>query len=96
LRKTYASAPCAREAWLLSLSVRRKGDIYEATCFDVHLHVIPLTGKREIVDPEGEFITGERIVKPVLLQAIRRYVRIPGASLFKVAAGGSTLEPLIP
>jgi hypothetical protein len=32
--------------------------------------VKPLTGKREIVDPEGEFITGETIVKAVLLQEI--------------------------
>ena len=39
---------------------------------DGALAVNPLTGKREIVDPEGEFIPGETIVKAVLLQAARR------------------------
>jgi hypothetical protein len=42
-----------------------------------------LTGKREIVDPEGEFIPDERIVKLYYCKRFDGYVRTPGASLFK-------------
>jgi hypothetical protein len=54
--------------------------------------VNPLTGKREIVDPEGEFVPGETIVKSYYCKRIDGYVTIPGASLFKVQADSCTLE----
>ena len=54
----------------------------------------PSTGKRQIVNPEGEFIPGETIVKLYYSKRIDGYVTIPGDSLFKVAADGFTLEPL--
>ena len=56
--------------------------------------VNPATGKREIVDPEGEFIAAEAIVKLYYCKRLDGYVTIPGASLFKVPADGSTLEAL--
>jgi hypothetical protein len=56
--------------------------------------VNPLTRKREIVDPEGEFIPGETIIKLYYCKRLDGYVTIPGASLFQVAADRSTLEPL--
>jgi len=56
--------------------------------------VNPLTGKRQIVDPEGEFIPGETIIKLYYWQRIDGYVTIPGDSLFKVAADGYTLKPV--
>ena len=46
----------------------------------------PLTAKREVVDPEGEFIPGGRIVKLYYCKRLDGYVTIPGASIFKVAA----------
>ena len=54
----------------------------------------PSTGKRQIVDPEGEFIPGETIVKLYYCNRLDGYVTIPGASLFKVAADCFTLESL--
>ena len=48
--------------------------------------VNPLTGERELVDPEGEFILGETIVKLYYCKRLDGYVTILGASLFKVAA----------
>ena len=56
--------------------------------------VNPLSGKREVVDPEGEFIPGETIVKLYYCKRLDGYVTIPGASLFKVAADCSTLVSL--
>ena len=50
--------------------------------------VNPLTGKREIVDPEGEFILSETIVRWYYGKRLDGYVTIPGALLFKVAADG--------
>ena len=52
----------------------------------------PSTGKRQIVDPEGEFIPGETIIKLHYWKRIDGYVTIPGDSLFKVAPDGYTLE----
>jgi hypothetical protein len=54
--------------------------------------VSPATGKREIVDPQGEFIPGETIIKLYYWKRIDGYVTIPGDSVFKVAADGYTLE----
>jgi hypothetical protein len=54
--------------------------------------VNPSTGKREIVDPEGEFLPGETIVKLYYCKRLDGYVTIPGASLFKVSAAGCTFE----
>ena len=48
--------------------------------------VNPLTGKREIVDPEGEFIPDERIAKMYYCKRLDGYVTIPGALLFKVSS----------
>jgi hypothetical protein len=48
--------------------------------------VNPATGKRELVDAEGEFIPGETIVKLYYCKRLDGYVTVPGASLFKVAA----------
>jgi hypothetical protein len=48
----------------------------------------PLTRKRDIVDPEGEFVPGETIVKPYYCKRLDGYVTIPGASLFKIALDG--------
>jgi hypothetical protein len=53
--------------------------------------VNPMTGKREPIDPEGELIPGETIIKLYYCRHLDGYVTIPGASLFKVAAD-STLE----
>jgi len=49
----------------------------------------PSTGKRQIVDPEGEFIPGETIIKLYYWKRIEGYVTV---SMFKVAADGYTLE----
>jgi hypothetical protein len=54
--------------------------------------VSPVTSKRELVDPEGEFIPDETIVKLYYCKRLDGYVTVPGASLFKVAADGYTLE----
>ena len=54
--------------------------------------VNPLTRKREIVDPEGEFVLGETIVKLYYCKRLDGYVTIPGASLFEVASDGYTLK----
>src|SRR6476620_10770159 len=48
--------------------------------------VNPATGKHEVVEPEGEFIPGETIIKLCYWKGIDGYVRIPGDSLFKVVA----------
>jgi hypothetical protein len=53
----------------------------------------PSTGKRQIVDPEGECIPGETIVKLYYSGRIDGYVTIPGDSLFKVAADGYYARP---
>jgi hypothetical protein len=53
----------------------------------------PASGKREFVGPEGEFIPGETIIKLYYCKRLDGYVTVPGASLFKVAADGNTLEP---
>jgi hypothetical protein len=47
--------------------------------------VNPATGKRELVDPGGELIPGERIIKLYYCKRLDSYVTIPGASLFRVA-----------
>ena len=47
--------------------------------------VNPLTGKREVIDPEGELIAGEKILKLYYCKRLDGYVTIPGASLFRVA-----------
>jgi hypothetical protein len=52
----------------------------------------PSTGKRQIVDPEADFIPGEIIVKLYYWKRIDGYVTIPGDSLFKVTEDGYTLE----
>ena len=54
----------------------------------------PSSGKRELIDPEGEFIPGETIIKLYYCKRLDGYVTIPGASLFKVAADGCSLEAL--
>jgi len=54
--------------------------------------VNPMTRKRELVDPEGELIPGETIVKLYYCKRLDSYVTIPGASLFRVAADSYTLE----
>ena len=43
----------------------------------------PSTGKRQIVDPEGEFIPGETIIKLYYWKRIDGYVTVPGDSLLK-------------
>ena len=55
--------------------------------------VNPLTGERELVDPEGELIPGETIIKFFYCKRLDGYVTIPGASLFKVATD-YTLEAI--
>ena len=51
--------------------------------------VNPVTNKREIVDPEGEFILGETIIKLYYWKRVDGYMTVPGDSVFKVAADGS-------
>ena len=55
--------------------------------------VSPATGKREFVDPEGELIAGETIVKLYYCKRLDGYVTIPGASIFKVSQHGELLQP---
>jgi len=55
------------------------------------------SGNRErvsgaLTDPTGEFSPGETIVKLYYCKRLGRYVTIPGASLFKLAADCRTLE----
>ena len=50
----------------------------------------PLSGKRQIVDAEGEFTPGATIVKLYYWKRVDGYVTVPG--VFKVATDGSTLE----
>lgn len=52
----------------------------------------PLTGKMEEVDPEGELLPGERVVKLCYCARLDGYVSIPGASLLRVAADGRLIE----
>jgi hypothetical protein len=54
--------------------------------------VNPVTGKREIIDPEAEFIPGETIIKLFYCRRLDGYVTVPGASLFKVSADCCTVE----
>jgi hypothetical protein len=49
--------------------------------------------KREFVDPEGEFIPGEMILKLYYCKRLDGYVTIRGASLFRVATD-YTLEAI--
>ena len=49
--------------------------------------------RREIVDPEGELIPGETIVKLYYCKRLDGYVTVPGASLFKVAAVAPGVHP---
>jgi len=51
----------------------------------------PATGKLEEVDPEGEFSTGETILRLFYSSALDRYVSAPG-SLLKVGADGDFYE----
>ena len=51
-----------------------------------------LTGKRELVDPEGEFIPGETITKLYYCKRLDGYVTIPGASLFRVAPDSTLIS----
>jgi hypothetical protein len=55
--------------------------------------VNPITGQRELIDPEGELIPGETIVKLYYCKRLDGYVTIPGASLFRVATN-YTLEAI--
>ena len=48
--------------------------------------------KTAIVDPEGEFIPGETIIKLYYWKRVDGYVTVPGDSVFKVAADGCALE----
>jgi len=48
----------------------------------------PSAGKRQIVDPDGEFIPGGTIIKLYYWKRIDGYVTVPGDSMFKVAADG--------
>ena len=66
----------------LSLTSMKKG--YQGD--ELWSAVNPNTGKRELVDPEGELIPGEMIMKLYYSKRLDGYVTIPGASLFKVAA----------
>jgi hypothetical protein len=50
------------------------------------------TRKREIIDPEAEFIPGETIIKLYYCKRLDGYVTVPGASVFKVSPDGCTLE----
>jgi len=45
--------------------------------------VNPATGKHEVVEPEGEFIPGETIIKLCYWKGIDGYVRIPGIRFSK-------------
>ena len=42
-----------------------------------------MTGKREIIDQEGELIPAETIIKLYYCKRLDGYVTIPGASIFK-------------
>jgi hypothetical protein len=55
--------------------------------------VNPSTGKREIVDPEGELIPGETIIKLYYCKRLDGYVTIPGASIFKISPCRCSLHP---
>ena len=54
--------------------------------------VHPASGKRELIDPEGEFIPDETMIKLYYCKRLDAYVTVPGVSLFKVAADSCTLE----
>jgi hypothetical protein len=55
--------------------------------------VNPITGIRELIDPEGELIPGETIIKLYYCKRLDGYVTVPGASLFRVTAD-HTLEAI--
>jgi hypothetical protein len=61
-------------------------------CFDTTLSK-STTGKWEFIDPEGELIPGETIVKLYYCKRLDGYVTIPGASLFKVLSDRCSLHP---
>jgi hypothetical protein len=52
----------------------------------------PLSGKMVQVDPEGEFIEGEIIVRLFYCRAANRFVSIPGASRLRVGCLGEFIE----
>jgi hypothetical protein len=52
----------------------------------------PATNKREVIDPEGELIPGETIVKLYYCKRLDGYVTIPGDSIFKVGADYSLVK----
>ena len=54
--------------------------------------VSPATGKREIVDPEGEFISGETITKLYYCKPARWLRDGPGG--FTLQSRGYSLNPL--
>ena len=47
----------------------------------------PSTGKRQIVDPEGEFIPGETIIKLYYWKRVDGYVTVPGGFAFQSRSG---------
>jgi hypothetical protein len=54
----------------------------------------PLTRKREIVDPEGELLPGETVIKLYYCKRLDGYVTIPGISLFRVAEDRYKVEAI--
>ena len=56
--------------------------------------VNPATGRRDIVDPEGEFIPGETIMKLYYSKRIDGYVTIPGIHFSKWLQTGTRSNPL--
>jgi hypothetical protein len=59
--------------------------------------VNPASGKREFVDPGGEFIPGETIMKFYYCTRLDGYVTVPGAwgVTLQSAGDGYTLETVI-
>jgi hypothetical protein len=49
-------------------------------------------GKHESVDPEGEFIPGETIVKLYYCKRLDGYVTIPAAAVLKVRLDGCAIQ----
>jgi hypothetical protein len=49
--------------------------------------VNPINGKREPVDPEGELIPGETIIKVYYCKRLDGYVTIPGSVAFQSRFG---------
>ena len=55
--------------------------------------VNPVSGKREIVDPEGGCLPGETIIKLYYCKRLDGYVTISSASIFKVSQRGDSVQP---